>query len=245
MTTATEQRAQSDKTPAAESVHALLFELEGLVGSARQATHDILKSILKEHGIDLLPVHIARFCLQPSPSLYVEALLEGLGASRLSADKLIEDLNSGIALQLTSQGNPVAGKVAKLLDEARAHEVSLAALSGSPRATAEALMESLGLNDRNVQLTVIDHEEDEHFPRADSWLKVAKSLGKNPFNCGVIATSQAAAKSALSAGMHCVAIPDQYTSFEDFSGADVIVEDVENMVVRDVLVRLCPHYLDT
>ena len=77
MTTATEQRAQSDKTPAAESVHALLFELEGLVGSARQATHDILKSILREHGIELLPVHIARFCLQPSPSLYVEALLEG------------------------------------------------------------------------------------------------------------------------------------------------------------------------
>ncbi len=73
---------------------------------------------------------------------------------------------------------------------------------------------------------------------------VAKSLGKNPFNCGVIATSRAATKSSLSAGMHCVAIPDSYTSHEDFSGADVIIDDLAEMNVEEVMTRLCPHYQD-
>jgi beta-phosphoglucomutase-like phosphatase (HAD superfamily) len=245
MTTATEQKSEHNAPTAAESSHALLFELEGLVGSARQATYEILKSILREHGIDLQPVHVSRYCLQPSPASYVEALLDGVGASRMSADKLVEDLKSGIALQLASQGQPISGPVAALLDEARTHGVPLAAMSGLPRPGAEALMESLGLNERNVKLTVVDHEDDEeHFPRADSWLKIAKSLRKNPFNCGVIATSQAALKSALSAGMHCVAIPDSFTAFEDFSGADLIIEDVADMSVEDVLMRLCPHYRD-
>lgn len=244
MTTAAEQQSDRNTPTVAESAHALLFELEGLVGSARQATYEILKSILSEHGIDLQPVHISRYCLEFSMAASVESLLDGLGATRMSVDKLVEDLQSGLALQLTSQGQPVDGQLAALLDEARANGLPLAALSGLPRPSAEALMDSLGLNHRNVKLTVIDHQDDEHFPRADSWLKIAKLLRKNPFNCGVIATSQVALKSALSAGMHSVAIPDSYTAFEDFSGADLIVEDVKEMDVKQVLSRLCPHYRD-
>ncbi len=241
MTTATDP--QQDSAAATTSPHAVLFELEGIAGSIRAATFEALKSILSEHDIKLQPAHISRFCLRPTPEMYVEELLEAVGASRLSADKLVDDVRSGIALHLSSQTKKLAGPMAALIDEAHKYGIQLAALSGLPSATATALTESLGLNERGVQVTVIE-EQDAHFPRADSWLKLAKSLGKNPFNCGVIATSRAATKSSLSAGMHCVAIPDSYTSHEDFSGADVIIDDLAEMNVEEVMTRLCPHYQD-
>lgn len=241
MTTATEKK--QDTAATTSSPHAVLFELEGIAGSIRAATFETLKSILGEHGIKLQPAHISRFCLRPVPEMYVEELLEAVGATRLSADKLADDVRSGIALHLSSQTKKLKGPIAALIDEAHKYGVQLAALSGLPSATANGLAQSLGLNERGVQVTLVE-EQDHHFPRADSWLKLAKSLGKNPFNCGVIATSRAAAKSSLSAGMHCVAIPDSYTSHEDFGGADIIIDNLDEMNVQEVMIRLCPHYRD-
>ena len=73
------------------------------------------------------------------------------------------------------------------------------------------------------------------FPTADAWLKIAKQLGTKPQLCIVLASRSTACKAALSAGMRCIVIPDQYTSFQDFGGADFVVDEAEPSVVETVL----------
>lgn len=242
MSTATDQdKSTNPDAESTESRYAVLFELEGIAGSGRQATYHVLKSILGEQGHEVLPAHISRFCLRPSPDQYMADLLEAVGANRQSAGKLIEDARSGIAMQLSSKTTSLSDPIRNLLQATRDAGAPLAALTALSKATAEALMESLGLNDLGVQLFSVENPEEGHFPRADSWLKVAKALDRSPFDCGVIASTHDACKSALSAGMRCVALPDAFTSFEDFSGANAIVDDLDAVKAEDVLLDLCPH----
>lgn len=243
MSSATERKPKASKqADSAESRYAVLFELEGIAGSGRQAAYEVLRSLLAEQGFEVDPAHISRFCLHPEPEVYVPVLLEALGAGRQAVGKLVEDVRSGIAMQLVSKSTTLPGATRKLLEAAREAKAPLAALTALPEATAEALMDNLGLKELGVRLFPVENnEEDDHFPRADNWLKVAKTLNRSPFDCGVIATTHAACKSALSAGMRCVALPDVFTACEDFSGANGIVESLDAVRVGDVLLDLCPH----
>lgn len=245
MTIATDRdiRGTGESSEAA-SRYAVLFELEGIAGSARQAAFEVLKRILGEHGIEVLPAHISRFCIHPSPEIHLDALLEALGGSHLPVDKLTEEARAGIAKELSFATGSLPDSVRGVFDLARRHGVQLATVSSLPQAGAASLMNGLGMSEWGVRLNCETHDGGPHFPRPDSWLKLAKLLNREPLHCGVLATSQSAAKSALSAGMHCVAIPDRFTAFQDFGGVDVVVE-AENEVGPDEILRaLCPHFDD-
>ena len=72
------------------------------------------------------------------------------------------------------------------------------------------------------------------------WLKVAKALGKNARFCVAVSSSQVSAKSALSAGMRCVVVPDSFTSHHDFGGVDVILDSWEDQSANEVLDAVVP-----
>jgi hypothetical protein len=44
--------------------------------------------------------------------------------------------------------------------------------------------------------------------------------------------------------MRCIAVPDQFTAFEDFSGANAIVEEDAGYGSSDLFGVLCPHLVD-
>lgn len=226
------------------SKYAVLFVLEGVSGSERQATFDVLTSILQDQGVKIIPAHVSRFCLESQPEEYLPNLLGEVGASRLSVDKLAEDVRGGIAMQLGSRSVSMPGRIREFLHFAKEKDLELAAISALPQTSAMALMESLGIADLGVELMVMDHDSDQHFPRADSWLKLARSLKKSPKECSVVAGGRMEVRAAISAGIRCVAIPDQFTAFEDFSGSNAIIEDVEGFSLEDLLDALCPHLQD-
>lgn len=241
MTTKTEARAPAAQEEVPASAHAVLFLLEGLAGVGHKAAFDVLTSILGEQGLKFTPVHMSRYCLHSHPELYLAALLRALDA-KLSADGLIEDIKSGIEMQLSSKKQAMSKGLAAILRHMKDQGVELAALTALPEGTAKALFGHLGLEDLGVKMVVMESDPgDEHdFPRADSWLKLAKNLKKNALYCAVLAGDMATCKSALWAGMRCVVIPDTFTAFQDFGGADAVIDDVEEADVGDIAKLLCP-----
>ena len=101
-------------------------------------------------------------------------------------------------------------------------------------------MERLGLTEPQVRLFAFKEEEKGSFPRADVWLKAAKSLSKTARFCVAVTSSQVSAKSALSAGMRCVVAPDSFTNHQDFGGADLILDSWEDMSANEVLDAVVP-----
>jgi beta-phosphoglucomutase-like phosphatase (HAD superfamily) len=86
-------------------------------------------------------------------------------------------------------------------------------------------MDRLGLTKLGVELIVPD-EVKESFPRADSWLKILKKYDKEDATLVAVVSSQTACKGALTAGAACIAIPDAFTAFQDFSGAKIVLDSL-------------------
>jgi len=235
-----------DETPSTKSEdvrtsnYAIFFELEGFAGNGRGATFNVLKSLLQERGSKLDVGLFSRYCLDAFPENYLAELLDSLGGSKGSVDKLVEDVKSGVVMELSSKSAKLDATFKKLLAAAHEKGVALATLSSLPEEKAQALADSLGLSEYGV--TVFSFPDaNHHFPGADGWLKVAKAVGKTSFHCAVLAASQAAAKSALSAGMCCAVVPDEYTSFQDFSGVNAVYDSLGDADIDELLTMLCPH----
>jgi len=205
--------------------YAVIFELENLVGNARLAAFEVLKGILNEKDIKFEAPEFSRHCLFSGPEYYVEQVQEAVGAKKLSTRKLIEDVESGIGLHLTSANVEVPAGLKKIIQYAFDQDIVVAGVSSLPGNVYKSVTAKLGLEEQGIRLFHFE-SVDRNFPRADAWLKVAKELEIDPRSCLVLGTSQYSCKSALTAGMRCAAIPDDLTSFQDYGGAYAIIDDI-------------------
>ena len=208
---------------------AVLFELENLAFGARQSVYDRVSKAVTGKKIPFSPIIFSRFCYNKGASDYVEPLAKFLGKSESATETLGKNLEAAV----TSVANDlvdVDASVKRVVVEAKARGHKIAALCHSDIDVAVALLKKV-----DADLT-----EDDLFcyapnaliePSVDSWLKVTKLIGVPATRCVSFVTSGAAGKSAVSAGMKCVIRPDEFTSFEDMGGADLVVDKLSKDVV--------------
>jgi len=213
---------------------ALLFELENVAVEGRKITFDILRSLLSEGDAKITRELYMRHCLRSLPQQFLPALLKAAGRKKLAADRLAEEIREGIGLSLTDGSVQIRPCVGKLLADARVRNLSVGTLTSLDQEVAERLMTKLGLDAADVTL-LSSSANDRDFPTADAWLKLAKSVAVAPVGCTVLATSLTSTRAALSAGMRCIGMPDEFTSFQDFSGADMVIEQLSDEAQEQIL----------
>ena len=213
----------------------LIFELEHIGINGRAIAYDVTKQVLSAKGIDLTPVLYSRYCVGRTPSQFLTPLFRALDEKLKSENKLIDEIEQSVRMAVLDGAVKLSPGVAKLIEAARSEGVRIAALTGLDQSTASQLMEKLGFDESSgVQLLCVDSTE-RGFPTADCWLKAAKHLQARPALCITYGSSSTAAKAALSAGMRCVSVPDSFTTFQDFSGSDFILDEVENGSFTELL----------
>lgn len=219
--------------------HGVLFQLEDFAVNGRKAAYEVLRSLLGQHKLDLTPMLFSRYCLYSAPQFYLPELLETLGAKKAAPEKLVEEATSRIADQLSSNGVKMIAGLDKVLHEVREREMLAAAITALPEATAQAVMARVGLEQAGVHLVPYP-DAGKVFPGPNTWLKTAKTLALKPHGCAVLSGSMTTCKSALSADMRCVAVPDEFTVFQDFSGALMVLEALGEVAPRELLDSLFP-----
>ncbi len=217
---------------------ALLFELEHLAVAGRRATFDLLKSMLGEKKITLTAPSFSRYCLYSAPSQFMSDLLEFLGTKKISEDKLMEDLASGLSMFYSSKQAVLQPGVKEFIEKTIERDVPVAALSLLSEDAAESLMSKTGLHDLDIEVFAFEENGQDLCPRADTWMKMAKSMSKDPRRCVALASSAASCKAALSAGMRCLVVPDEFTSFQDFSGAEMVFDSLEDCKAGELVADL-------
>lgn len=213
---------------------ALLFELEHAAAGGRQIVFDVMKSALADRGMNLSETEFRRYCVGCPVEESVVALLAAVKKTRLSSDKLAAEVSEGITLSFTGGSAKLDPGMAALLERARADGLALGGLSCIETAAARQFAEKIGFKDGD--LTIVSRlGVERRFPHADAWLLLAKALPVTPTRCLAIVSSGDAAKAAVSAGMKCVAVPDRYTSFQDFGGADFVCDALGKAEVDRIL----------
>lgn len=215
---------------------ALLFELENTAFKGRRILCEVLKKTLADRDVQCKPLVLQRHCLNLSIKDCLSSLPGLLQKKRLSPEKLVAEAEKTLASSLADSSVKIEKGFDKMLKAARERSMELGALTSLDEKTAMGLMDRLGLLGMGARLLVYS-VEGRVFPTADAWLKLAKVVRTPASLCHVIVTSSASCKAALSGGMRCVAVPDEFTSFQDFTGADYVVDDLSDIPAETLF---CP-----
>ena len=224
------QAAQDETAPgqetAAPSVRKiLLMELEGVAVPVRGVVFEALKKSLGAGKFGV--AEFIRYGLHAVPEHMANDLTGHLELKATTRDALLAQVNKALAEYFDDSPRLAEGLDA-LLDAAEKQQACIGFLSWQSDERARLLMERAGLTGERKRLFTfpeITHE----FPGADHWLKAAKLSGCDARCCVTLVSSHASCRAALAAGMRCAVVPDAYTSYQDFGGADFVADRIADL----------------
>eukprot|EP00596_Hydrurales_sp_CCMP1899_P000966 CAMPEP_0119034588 /NCGR_PEP_ID=MMETSP1177-20130426/1578_1 /TAXON_ID=2985 /ORGANISM="Ochromonas sp, Strain CCMP1899" /LENGTH=295 /DNA_ID=CAMNT_0006992113 /DNA_START=141 /DNA_END=1028 /DNA_ORIENTATION=- len=217
---------------------ALLFDCDGVIAETEKDAHRVtFNSAFKEKGLTT----------EWDVEQYGELLKIGGGKERMTAyfDKNgwpstvfeAERINFVQELHLSKTAKfqavvesgilPLRAGVMRLIDDAFKNDIPVAVCSTSNVVAVTTIVRKL-LGDRidKIQIFAGDVVANKK-PSPDVYLLAAKTLKVEPSRCWVIEDSSIGLKAAKSAEMRCLVTKSIYTRDEDFTGADICIEDLE------------------
>lgn len=208
------------------ATHALVFELEYVAAKVRDVEFKSLKSAAATKGVELTPVMFCRSGMSPVHRQAVTDVLSQAGKKTDAIEKAVAEVDKTVAAYCEKEAELDAGLL-KLIKATQARDIPVVTFTALPQELAEKLMSKLGLDALGVELIVPDEVKDS-FPRADDWLKMLKQSNKEHVTLVAVVSSQVACKGALTAGAACVVVPDEYTVFQDFGGAMLVLDSLND-----------------
>jgi beta-phosphoglucomutase-like phosphatase (HAD superfamily) len=216
------------------SPFAVLVELEGSLTGGRRMLFETLKKLLKKEKLNLDEATFIRHALGPAPVEAVPALIEALDGEGVSTDKmqaaLLEALKSGEA-ELAP-----APALRKLIEACKKQGVPVTAVSCLPAEVAEAVLQKAGLEEAGVKLHAVKGAA--ACPCKKDWIELCHGLSRMPHRCFALVSTGAACHAALSVDLRVTAVADEFTSAQDFGGAEAVAETVADFDLADLLARM-------
>ena len=213
-------------------ISAVVFDLDGLVIDSEPIAQWAWGEVLASHGhelddrtytevlgtrvVDCAALLVRRFDLPVSPE---EALAE--------REKLFLDA-------IPRQVQVLPG-LHTLLDELETRGLPLGIATSGHRRYVDLALETVGLKGRFRAIAAGDDVE-RGKPAPDLYLLAAHRLGEAPPECLALEDTPIGAASASSAGMICVAVPNQWTVSRPFPGAYSVLGTLDE--VREALDEL-------
>ena len=235
----TDAAAHQTATAATSDHSGLFFELENVGANGPQILLDVVKAAVSDAGGKFNHAAFARIALHARPEAFAGALLQACGASG-DAARFAATIRDGVTKKLLAS-SAISGGMLKLIHAAEARGMAIGVISALPEALHGDLLRKLGLDPEKVKVQGVKEDDDKTFPRADLWLKLARQAGRPSRACVVLAGSRVGCKSALSAGLRCIAIPHPLCAHEDVSGADVILDTWDEMSANEILDAVVPE----
>ncbi|HSR87419.1 MAG TPA: hypothetical protein VLL07_00575 [Pontiella sp.] len=223
----------------ARPTHALIFELEYVAAKTRAVEFEGIKSAVSTKGVELTPVMFSRSGMSPQHRTAITNILQMAGKKTDAIEKAVTELDKAVAEYCTNEAELDKG-LENIIKATQSRNIPVLAFTALPKDLAEKLMTRLGLDAMGVEL-IIPEEVKDSFPRADDWLKMLKQTNKERATLVAVVSSQVACKGALTAGAACIAVPDAYTAFQDFSGAKMVLDslaDEKPDAILDLTLRM-------
>lgn len=143
---------------------------------------------------------------------------------------------------ITSGALPLRPGVARLVDEAIGQGLKLAVCSTSNERAVNTIVDVLLGPDRKKAFSCILAGDvvSRKKPDPEIYLLCRQQLAVNPVKCVVVEDNRNGLMAAKSAGMKCLVTTNPYTVSEDFSEADMVVDqlgdgDGINVTIKDLM----------
>lgn len=207
---------------------ALLVEFDLSLMPGVQCCRDACREVLADKDIELDDGRFARYFVTGSLNRGLSMLKAGSGPA---AEELIVKIHETLADKILDPAcKPRAGMV-ELVKGVVAEGVRVVLVSHLPEERLKARLAEMGLDGELVD-TVLERPDRSVGYGAESWRRMTHRAQLNERLCVALVCCGFSAKSALAAGLRVVAVADPLVAFEDYSGADCVVESADDAVLN-------------
>jgi len=209
-------------------VAAVLFDLDGVLVDSEPVSREASDRVLAEVGIVQTDEERKRVFGRRTVDNYRDAIkARGLD---LDPSELVRRKNILFAELIRGRLQPLPG-VLDLLAELKDAGVKVAVVSSSSMDRVNASLEEVGLI-LEFDLILSGDCCVKGKPDPEPFLLAAERLGVRPGECIVLEDAEAGILAAKAAGMKVIAVRSPNTHGQDLSGADLVVESMQDVNVR-------------
>ncbi|MCK4571176.1 HAD family phosphatase [Candidatus Bipolaricaulota bacterium] len=212
------------------AIRALIFDFDGLILDTESPMRESWREMFEKHGLVVSETRWASLLGASADPPEAYDLLEkhlGMPVDRAA----IRDRVMSRELQLLESEDVLPG-VRELISNARTAGFSLAVASSSERAWVRGLLTQHDLIDP-FDAIVCAEDVERTKPSPDLFLKALKHMNVEPNEAIVFEDSQHGIKSAKSAGIFCVAVPNRVTQCLTFTEADLMVASIADYSLQE------------
>jgi HAD superfamily hydrolase (TIGR01509 family) len=143
-------------------------------------------------------------------------------------------------------GIPLRPGVLRLIDDAIAANIRLAVCSTSSELAVRNLVNTLMGPERAAKFDIFAGDMvQKKKPSPDVYLMAIDRMGLDKSKCVIVEDSHIGLGAALAAGVSCIVTKSSYTAKEDFTGANMIVEDLGDDPATGVTLETLESLLPT
>ncbi|HET9729902.1 MAG TPA: HAD-IA family hydrolase [Acidimicrobiia bacterium] len=217
-------------------IEAIVFDFDGLILDTEGPVFRAWQEAFVDHGAELT---LDEWVIQIGAVDVVdpEALLRARAQRPLDPDAMHARRRARRDELLAHEA--VLPGVEDWLDEATALGLELAIASSSPFDWVHEHLDRLQLRDRFSVIACYDGRGRAK-PAPDLYLAACAALNVAPAHAVAVEDSPNGVTAANAAGLHSVAVPHALTAQLDLSHADLIVESLAHVSLRDVISNLRP-----
>ncbi|MFI5323222.1 MAG: HAD family hydrolase [Thermodesulfobacteriota bacterium] len=206
-------------------IKAVIFDMDGVMIESEPLWEKTERILLARRNIDYSPEYrdlIVGLNQNDSGKLLRETF-----SLKESVDEIISE-RVDILTEIYKEELEVLPVLTPLLKDLRLREYLLAVASSSPLRVINFVLGMFSLH-QYFDAVVSGECTENGKPHPDIYLHTAERLGVKPSESVAIEDSINGVRSAKSAGMYCIAIPDKRLSREEFERADLILERMEEL----------------
>lgn len=219
------------------TVSALIFDLDGLLADTERLHCQAYQMTFLEQGITLQELDYCEHWVR-----FGRGITDWVTLNKLTVDPYSLRLRKSehYSALLSSSLRPMDGAL-ELLD--RLHgQIRFALASSSYRDAIDGVLAGLDIG-HFFDVVVSGLDVSAVKPAPDIFLKAAHDLGVRPEECVVLEDAEKGVLAAHSAGMRCIAVPNEYTRHHDFSTATRICSSLKE-ITPELLQSLKPRAPD-
>jgi HAD superfamily hydrolase (TIGR01509 family) len=213
-------------------IEALLFDFDGLLVDSESVAFQTWQEAYREHGAELAVERWAAAIGTVGGFDPLEHLEESLGRAidREAVERAQREREHALAVV-----QPFRPGVVEYLAEARERGIRVAIVSSSSNAWIAGHLERLETVDGWACIVCANGDAARAKPRPTLYLEALENLGVAPEAAIAFEDSPNGVAAARAAEIFCVAVPNSVTAQLDLSEADLLVESLEAISLRELL----------
>lgn len=205
-----------------KNIKAVLFDRDGVLINSEIANVQASFSALRSMDVEISP-NDESIIIGKHPLDYVDSFVAKYGVGH---DEFLQKW-SGFYEEMLSQAE-IFDDTIDFLNKVQEHGYRTALVTSADRETTERTLSNFKLLDRFETIVTFD-DVTKRKPDPEPYLTACSNLGLAPDDCLVIEDSLPGVLAAKSAKMKCVVRINDFTKNIDFSAADLVVANVEEV----------------